>query len=93
MLLASSSSSEEKNVEIETGGEASCQVEKTQTEVIEDDSHEMLYQNPTLESEQATDVEGEEVTEATKSESETIAQEQSKEEGGEVVPVQVPILR
>ena len=51
----------------------------------------MLYPNRILESEQATDVEEGEVTEATKSESETIACELSEEEEGEVVTEKVPI--
>ena len=85
--LAPSSSSEEDNAEMEMGGEvsASSQAEKDQTqrELREEDP---LYPNPILEPEQNTEAEEGEFTEATKSESETIAYEQSEEEEGEVIP-------
>ena len=90
--LAPSSSSEEENTKMEKSGEvsASSQAEKhqTQTEVIEED---LLYPNPILEPEQNTKAEEGEVTEPTKSKSETIAYEQSEEEEGEVIPEKVPI--
>ena len=71
LRLASSSS--EKEVENETSGEASSsgEKEKTITEVIGDDPNEILYPNLIEESWQATEVEEGEVSEATKSESET----------------------
>ena len=77
----------------EIGAEVRSQAEKdqTSTEATEDDPNEMLYANPIPESEQVTDVEEGEVTEETKSESETIAYEQSEEEEREVVPEKVPI--
>ena len=92
-LLASSSSSEEEDAKNEASGEARSQVEKDQTptEATVDDPKETLYHNPVPESEQATDVEEAEVTEATKSELETIAFEQSEEDEGEVVPGRVTI--
>ena len=77
----------------EIGGEVRSQAEnaQTSTEATEDDPNEMLYPNPIPKTEQVTDVEEGEVTEATKSESETIAHEQSEEEEREVVPEKVPI--
>ena len=93
-LLAPTSSSEEENAKIEMSVEVktSSQVEndQTQTEVIEDDP---LYPNPILEPEQTTEVEEGKVTEATNSESVTIAYEQSEEEEEEVIPERVPIQR
>ena len=84
-----------ENAEHETSGEARSQVEKDQSpsDVTEDDPNETLYHNPINVSEQPSDVEEGEVTEATKSESETFAypNEQSEEEEGEVVPEKVPI--
>ena len=63
------------------------------TEATEDDPNGTLYPNPSSESEQATDLEVGEVTEATKSEAETIAFEHSEEEEGEAVPEKVPNQR
>ena len=74
-------------MEIKSQGEQ----DQTPTEATEDDPNKTLYPNPFPESEQATDVKEGEVTEATKSESETIAYEQSEEEEGEVVPEKVSI--
>ena len=76
---------------MEMNGEvnSSSQVEKEPTlnELIDE---ALLYPNTIPEPEQTTEFEEGEVTEATKSESETIAYDQSEEEEGEVIG-KVPI--
>ena len=74
LRLASSSSEEEEEVENELSGETSNfgEKEKAITEVTENDPNKILYPNPVAESGQVTEAEEEEVTEATRSESEII---------------------
>ena len=71
-----------RHAENEASGQVKNQAENHQTpiEATEDDPNETLRPNPFPESEPATDVEEGDVTKATKSESETIAYEQSEEE-------------